>query len=155
MMPGKVVAAGRGHGMQLVVRKAAAEMTPGGRQRVHELIIGIIHPVHPEHFAQAPLVESGIVSNQRQPFDQRLDLLPHTGKYGRVFGILRPQPVHLAAEPLVVFRFRVDEAVEAVGDLSVPHDHHAHRAHAATAFVGGFKVYGGEVGHFRFDMMQI
>ena len=142
-------AAGLGHGVQLVVGQAAAEVAARGPAGAKELVVGVVHLIDAEHGLEAALVEGTVVRHERQPFNQRLDLSPHDGEYGRVGGVLVREAVHALAEPCVVVGFGMDERVERVGDDTAAHHHHTHAAHAAGLPIGGFEIYGGKVGHNR------
>ena len=60
--------------------------------------------------------------------------------------------VYLLAEPGVVVRIWMDEAVEGVHHFPIAHDDNSRRAHAGGAAVGGLEVYGyeGLPSHFSF-----
>ena len=147
VMSGQVEAADGGHGLQLVVGQATAVMTSRGGQRVVEEITGIIHPVNPEDSFETALVETCIMGNQRQPLNLWRNLFPDIREDRCVLRILRSQAVNPAAEPLVIFRLRVDQAVERVYHDPAPHDDDAHAADAGRLLVGGLEIYGGKIGH--------
>lgn len=126
----KVEAAGCRDGLELVVGQAAAEMAAGSQQRIVEAIIRIIHLIDAMDGLEAALVETRVMCHQRQPLDHRGDLFPHVRKYRRLVRVTRPQPVHPLAEPLIVFRLRMDQRIEGVDNLAAPHDHHADAAYA-------------------------
>ena len=147
MVVGEIVAAGGGDGLQLVVRQGGAELAAGCRERVMELIIRIIHLVCAKCGLEAALVEAGIVRDQRQPFDVRLDLLPHIREDRRVLRVAFAQPVDALAEPLIILRLRVDQRVEFIRYLAVAHHDDADGADARRAFVRGLEIYCGEVEH--------
>ena len=65
MVVHEVIAAGCGDGLELMVRKTAAEMASGSSEGVVELIVGIVHLIHPEDSLETPFVETGVMSNQR------------------------------------------------------------------------------------------
>ena len=69
-----------------------------------------------------------------------MDLLPNLGKDRGILRIFRAKPVYLTAEPLVVFRLRMNEAVEGIYDNVIADDDHADAAHAARLFVRGLEV---------------
>ena len=144
---GHRAAAGLDDGVQLVVGEEATEMTARGPAGAKELVIRIVHLIDAEHGFEAALVKGAVVRHEGQSGDERLDLSPHDGKYGRVVGVLMRKSVHLLTEPGVVVGFGMDERVERVGDDATAHHHHAHAADAAALPVGGLEVYGGKVGH--------
>ena len=63
MVVHEVIAAGGSDGLELMVRKTAAEVASGSREGVVELIVGIVHLIDTEHGLEAPFVETGIVRN--------------------------------------------------------------------------------------------
>ena len=79
--------------------------------------------------------------DKRESFDQRCNFFPYIRKHRGVFRIFRSQAMHLPAEPLVIFRFRMDKAVEAIYDLSVAYDHYSYAAYAGPAFVCRLEIY--------------
>ena len=130
-----------------MIGKPVSETPPGSGQGIEELVIRIIHLVDTEDLFQASFVEPGIVGHQRKTLDHRGNLFPHLGEYRRIFSILRSQAVYLAAEPLVVFRFGMDQAIEGIHDNAAADDDYTHTADAAALLVGGLEVYGSKVGH--------
>ena len=143
----QIEAAGFGHGMQLVVGQLVAEVPPRGPAGAAEPVAGILHLVGLENGFEATLVEGAVVRHKGQSGDARGDLFPHFREGGGVVGVFGPQAVHFLAEPRVVVRHGVDEAVEGVGDEAVAHHHHADAAHAAALSVGGLEINGCEVFH--------
>ena len=83
----KVEAAGGGDRLELVVGESAAEVAPGGGQRVEELVVRVIHLVDPEDGLEATFVEAGVVGHQREALNQRGDLFPDMGKYRSIPGV--------------------------------------------------------------------
>ena len=140
MMARQVVPAGCCHCLQLMIRKAAAEMPAGSGQCIVENIVRIIHLINPVNGLQAAFIEAGVVRHQWVIFQQRMDLLPDLREHRRVLRIFRPKTVHLAAEPLVVLRFRMDETVERIDDDVIADDNHADAAHATRLLVRGLEV---------------
>ena len=140
-------AAGLGDGLELVVREPPAEVPARGRERVEEDVVGIVHPIDAEDGLQAAFVEARIVRDQREPLDQGLYLCPYIREDRRILGVFGAESMDPPAEPLVVLRFGVDEAVEGVHDFASADDDDAHAADAGGLFVGGFKVDGGEIEH--------
>ena len=111
------------------------------RQRVIEFIVRIVHLIDAEHLFETAFIKRAVVGDQRQPLDKRFYLFPNEGKDERILGVLRSQPVHLSAEPLVILRLGMDQAVEPVHDLSVAYDNYADAADAARTFVGRLEIY--------------
>ena len=140
MMARQVVPASRCHCLQLMIRKAAAEMPTGSRQCIVENVVWIIHLIDPVHGFEATFIKPGVVRHQRVIFQQRMDLFPDLWEHWRILSIFRSKTVHLAAEPLIVFRLRMDEAVEGIHDDVIADDNHADAAHAARLLVRGLEV---------------
>ena len=90
-----------------------AARSPAGAK---ELVIRIVHLIDAEHGPEAALVKGAVVCHEGQSGDERLDLSPHDGEYGRVVGVLMRESVHLLTEPGVVVGFGMDERIERVGD---------------------------------------
>ena len=65
MVVHKVISAGCCDGLELMVRKTAAEKPSGSCEGIVELIVGIVHLIHPEDSLETPFVETGVMSNQR------------------------------------------------------------------------------------------
>ena len=92
---GEVIAAPRRDSMQLMVRQFPAEDPAGCFAGTEELIVRIVHPVHPEHRLQAAFVKHAVVRHQRKPFDKRLCLGPYIWEDRCILGISGCQPVYL------------------------------------------------------------
>ncbi len=136
------------HCVQLVVGQLFPEVPACGTAGAAEPVAGILHLVGLEHGFEASLVEGAVVRHEGQSGDARGDLSPHFREGRGGVGVFSRETMHLLAEPCVVVRHRMDEAVEGVGDDAVAHDHHADTAHAAALSVGGLKVNSCEVVHF-------
>ena len=65
MVVHEVIAAGCGDGLELMVGETAAEVSAGSSEGVVELIVGIVHLIHPEDSLEAAFVETGVMSHQR------------------------------------------------------------------------------------------
>ena len=83
----QVEAAGSGDRLKLVVGESAAEVAPGGSQRVEELVVRVIHLVDPEDGLEATFVEAAVVCDQWEALNQRGDLFPDMGKYRSIPGV--------------------------------------------------------------------
>ena len=140
MMARQVVPASRCHCLELMIRKAATEMPTGCGQCIVKNIVRIVHLVDPVNGLQAAFIEAGVVRHERVIFQQRMDLLPDLREHRCILRIFRAQAVHLAAEPLVVFRLRMDETVEGIHDDVIADDNHADAAHAARLLVRSLEV---------------
>ena len=136
----QVVAAGGGDGVELVVGqmgKAAAGSDAGAV----ELVVGVVHLVATEDGLQATFVEGFVVGHEGQAFDERFYLCPYFGEYGGFLGVLMGETMHLTAPVVIVVRLRLDEGVEGIDNLAVPHDNHSHGADARPLVVSSLKVY--------------
>ena len=69
MVVHEVISAGRGDGLQLMVRKPTAEVAAGSREGVVELIVRIVHLINSMHRLQAAFVETGVVCNKGESLD--------------------------------------------------------------------------------------
>lgn len=99
---GQVITAGCGNRLQLMVGQTAAEMITGGRKGIMELILGIIHLIHPENLSQTSFIEPAVVCHKRKTLNLRSYLLPDIRKNRSIFSIFFGQSVDLLAEPLIV-----------------------------------------------------
>ena len=80
MVIGQVITAGCGNRLQLMVRQTAAEILTGGRKCIIELILGIIHLIHPENLFQTSFIEPAVVCHKREALNLRGYLLPDIRK---------------------------------------------------------------------------
>ena len=87
MVTSQVITAGCGNRLQLMVRQTAAEMVTGGRKGIMELILGIIHLIHPENRSQASFIEPAVVSHKRKSFNLRGYLFPDAQKKHRNYPV--------------------------------------------------------------------
>ena len=147
MVVHEVISAGCGDGLELMVRKPAAEVTSGSREGVVELVVGIVHLIDTEHGLEASFVETGVVRNEGEALDERFNLLPDVWEYRCIFSILRSKTVYLPAEPLVVLRFGMDETVERVHNLPVTHYHHSDGAYAGGLLVRRLEIDSCKISH--------
>ena len=147
MVVHEVISAGCGDGLELMVRKPAAEVTSGSREGVVELVVGIVHLIDTEHGLEASFVETGVVRNEGEALDERFNLLPDVWEYRCIFSILRSKTVYLPAEPLVVLRFGMDETVERVHNLPVTHYHHSDGAYAGGLLVRRLEINSCKISH--------
>lgn len=140
MMVRQVVPAGGGHCLQLMIRKTMAEMPAGSGQCIVENIVRVVHLVDPVNGFQAAFIKAGIVRHKWVIFQQRMDLFPDLWEHWRILSIFRSKTVHLAAEPLIVFRLRMNEAVEGIHDNVIADNDYADAAHAARLLVRSLEV---------------
>ena len=140
MMAGKIVPAGGGDRLELMVGKGSPEVKSGGRQGIMEDIVGIIHPVDPKDRFQTALIKDAVMGHHRVSFQQWFNLRPDLREDGRVLRVLGPQAVNLLAEPLVVLGLRVDERVEGVHDDVVADDDNTDGAHAGSLLIRRLEV---------------
>ena len=148
MVVHELISAGCCDGLQLMVRKPAAEVTAGSRQGVVELIVRVVHLIYPEDSLETAFVETGVVRNEGESLDERFNLLPDVWEYRCIFSVLRPQTVNPLAEPLVVLRLGMDETVEGVHYFSVTYYHHSDGADAGRLLIRRFEVYCCKISHF-------
>ena len=144
------VATGGSDGVELMVGNAAAEVAAGGGEGVQEVVAGIMEAVGAEDGFEATFVEAGVVGYEgdiggesvrfKSGQDAVFYLVPDVREEWGIFGVIGAEAVDLLAEPGVVVRIGVDEAVEGVHHFPIAHDNDAHGADAAGAAVGGFKI---------------
>ena len=130
VMLNEIVSACCGYGLELVVRETVPEMPAGSTKGIEENVVWIIHPVYPEYRLEAALVETGVVGDQRQALDKRLDPFPDIREHICRISIVRTQSMYSPAEPLVVFRLWMDQTVEPIGNLASAYGHDTDAAHA-------------------------
>jgi hypothetical protein len=143
----EIVPAGSGDGLELVVGETPSIISSRCKQRIKEYIIGIVHLIDAEHLLETAFIKGTVVSDQRKSLDKRLYLLPDERKDGCLIRIFRAKAVNLPAEPLVVFRLRMDQTVEPVHNLTVPYDDYAYTAYAARALIGRLEIYCRKIFH--------
>ena len=90
VVPGEVITAGCRYGLELMIGEPVAEVPSAGCEGVMENIIRIVHPVDPEDGLEAAFIKAGVVGNQWEVFNERLNLFPHPGEDRCVIGVLRP-----------------------------------------------------------------
>lgn len=135
-----------GDGLQLMVGQVAE--SPTRRLKgAKELVVGIIHLIATEDGFQTCLVERLVVGNERQPFYQRLYLSPHLGKDGSLLSVVSRKTMHPCACIIIIVGFGLDERIESIGDLAIPHNHHPNRTNACALVVGRLEVYCRKISH--------
>ena len=147
MVVHEVISAGCGDGLELMVRKLAAEMLPGSRQGVVELVVWVVHLIYLEDSLETSFIETGVVRNEGEALDERFNLLPDIGEHRSVIRVLRTQTVDLLAEPLVVFRLGMYEAVERVHDFPAANYHHPDGTYTGGLLVCRLEVYRCKISH--------
>ena len=140
VVAGEVISAGGGHSLELVIGKSMAEVPAGCGEGIIEDIVRIIHLIYPVRRFEATFVKTCVVCHQGITFQQRMNLLPNLREHRRILCVLRPQAMHLAAEPLVIFRLRVDEAIERIDDDITPDNDDAHTTNAARLLVRSLEI---------------
>ena len=143
----EVISAGGSDGLELVVRELLPKMPSRCRQSVVKFIVQIVHLINAEDLFETAFIKRAVVGDQWQSLDERFNLLLYEGEDRSVLRVFRSQPMHLPAEPLVVIRLRMDQAVEPVHDLPVTHDDNAYAANAARALICCLEVYRCEISH--------
>ena len=96
----------------------------GGYAGTVKLIVGIVHLVDAEDSLQATLVKCLVVSDQWQSLYERLYLLPYFGKYRCILRVFSTQTMHLAAPVIIILRLGLDEGIELIHYLPIPHYHY-------------------------------
>ncbi len=133
--------------MQLVVGQCAPEGATRRRQRIEELVFGILHCEIFVHSAQAPFVETGVMRHKRQTLNAGSNLRPHLRKLLCRAGIAVAKSVHTLAEIGVIVGHGANERVETIDHLAITHHDHTHRADAGARTVCGFEIYCCEISH--------
>ena len=87
------------------------------------------------------------MGHERQALNPGRNLLPNIRKNRCVVRVTRPQPVDLPAEPAVVLRLRMNQAVECVHNPSAPHDDNPYTADTAEILVGRLEIDRREIIH--------
>ena len=146
-MHGKIVTAIGGYGLELMVGEESAQLSSGGTAGAMEFVAGIFHLIHLEYGLQAAFVEGGVVGNQGQPLYLGRNLCPDFREDICIHRVFQGQAVNPGVPIRVILRFGLDEAVEAVCYLAIPHYHNAHRADACTLLVGRFEIYRCKIFH--------
>lgn len=153
----KAVAAGFGDGMELMVRKAAAEMAARGRECIAEFIVRIGHLIDTEDSLQAAFVEAAVMGDKRNSKvlerNSLADFLfqgcPDLREDRRIIRIFGSQSMDLLAPPPIIFRLRMDQAVERPDDLPILKKHSTDAAHTARLLVRRLKIYRDSSSHLR------
>ena len=140
MMIYEIIAAGGGCRLKLMIFQFR-QMFPRCSQSVIECVIRIIHLIHLKNLFQTAFIERAVMCDKRKPFNHWRNLLPYIREDRGTVSIFFTKAVHPAAEPLVVFRFRMNKTIKTVNNLSVTHNDHSDAANAAPAFIGCFKIY--------------
>ena len=105
-----------------------------------KFVVGIIHLIGAKHGLKAIFVERLVVRHQWQTLNERLNLLPYLRENGGIIGVALAEPVHLAAEIVVIVGRRLNERIKGIHYLSTPYNHHAHRTHRTALRISSFKV---------------
>jgi len=147
MMVLQVVATFCGNGMQLMIRQIFKCPT-GGRQRVVELIVGVVHLIDTEHGLQAAFVKRLVVGHKWKTFYQRLYLCPHLGEHGRIIGIFAAETMNLTAPIVIIVRLRLDKRIERIYYLTAANNNNTYRANATALIISRFKIYCCKVLHY-------
>ena len=142
-----MVAAGLGHGVQLMVGQHLSEVFARSAAGAIELIVRVIHLIAAHYGLQATFVERAVVGYERQALNQWLYLVPNIRENGRVLGVGLGDAMYERVPIKVIVRLRLDKGIKRVHELAFFHNHHTHAAHAGALVVGGLEVDGGEVVH--------
>ena len=85
--------------------------------------------------------------NKGQTFDQRFDLCPYLGEDGGVVRVLVRKSMNLRTLVVVIIGLWLNEGVERIYKLTIPHDDNADRTHGGALIVGCLKIYCCKVFH--------
>ena len=121
------------------------ESTTGSHTSAVELIIGIVHLITTEDCFQARLVEGLIMGNKRQAFNHRLYLFPYFRKNRSFFCVTPGKPMNPCVPIIIVIRFRLNQRIELVHNLSAPYNNHAYGAYTCTFCIGRLEINRGKV----------
>ena len=146
MVVAKVIAAGGGHGVQLVVRQAATEIIPGTLQGIVEFVVNPIDAVNLKYILQAAFVEGCIMSHNWKISDFRAKLIPDIGEHAGIVGVRRAQPVHLLIMPVIPVGLRLYQRIVRVDNPAALHPYNPNRAYAGAIFVGCLHVQADVIG---------
>ena len=115
------------------------------------MVAGIVQTVGSENGFEASFVEAGVVGYEGNVGGETVGfkggqnavfhLVPDVREEWGVFGVIGAQAVDLLAEPGIVVRIGMNQAVEGVHHFPITHDDDAHGADAAGAAVGSFEIY--------------
>ena len=141
------VTAGSGDGLKLMVWEPLSIIPSRCRQGIMELIVRVVHLIDAKYLLETSLVKSAVVGYERKSLDERTGFFPDIRENGSVLRILRSQAMDSPAEPLVIIRFGMDQAVESVRDPSVTYDDDPDAADAARAFVRCLEIYRRKISH--------
>ena len=96
------------HSIQLMINQTR-ESTPRSAKSIIKLIVRIIHLINPENSLKTALIKLLIMSNQRQPLYERLNLSPNLRKHRSTVRILVAKPMNLTAPIIIIIRLRLYE----------------------------------------------
>ena len=147
MVVRELVTAGSGDGLKLMVWEPLSIIPSRCRQGIMELIVRVVHLIDAKYLLETSLVKSAVVGYERKSLDERTGFFPDIRENGSVLRILRSQAMDSPAEPLVIIRFGMDQAVESVRDPSVTYDDDPDAADAARAFVRCLEIYRRKISH--------
>ena len=111
MVIDEIIPAGSGGSLKLMILQFGLE-TSGSSKSIIECVIGIVHLIHLEHFLEASFVKLAVMGNKRKAFNHRCDFFPDPREDRSAVRIFCAEAMHLAAEPLVVFRFGMYQTVK-------------------------------------------
>ena len=125
-------------------------MAAGSGERIQEVIAGIMEAVGAEDGFETAFVKACIMGHKRDigresvrfksGEDPVFNLVPDIREQRSVFGVIGAESMDLLAEPGIIVRIGMDEAVERVHHFPVTHNHNPHGAYATGATVGSLKI---------------
>ena len=121
----KVVSAGSGNRLQLMISNGVFEMFTRSSTSVVKHIVRIIHLINPKDFFQTSLIKRRVMRHKWQTLNHRRNFFPHTREYRRIIGLLFGKTMHLLTEPFMVFRLWTDKAIEPLHYFTTTNYHHS------------------------------
>ena len=109
MMMLKIIAAGGGDGLELMIGQMLAEMLARCGAGVVERVVRIVHLIDLMDGFEAAFVERTVVRHEWQAFDHWGNFLPDIRKHRRFICVFRGKAVYLLTKPLMIIRLRTDQ----------------------------------------------
>lgn len=111
MVVPEVIAACSGDRLKVVMGEVRQDF-PGRPASVVEDVVRVVHLVYAEDFLETSFVERAVVGDQRELAYERRSLLPYMSEARSILRVLGAEAMDALAEPLIVVRFGVDQAIE-------------------------------------------
>ena len=84
----EVISAPGCNGMELMIGEHSPENPSGSPACAEKAVVGIIHPVHPEHCLETSFVEHAVVGDERQTCYYRFGPGPDFREYRGIFRVM-------------------------------------------------------------------